>query len=95
MYNRIALSKRSWYIGGKKVVGTWVWLDGDLPPYAFTFTNWTPKNPNNSGECMETYTYPAYYKSQKGGTWNGVDCTSLRAYICESSVQAAADSVIV
>ncbi|MFX1517705.1 MAG: lectin-like protein, partial [Promethearchaeota archaeon] len=52
--------------------GTWKWVTGE----SVTYTNWHPGEPNNAYD-------EDYAQMYGGGTWNDLDPTYIRAYVCE------------
>ena len=66
--------EKTW-IGGSDaaIEDTWTWTDGT----AWSYTNWKSGQPNNGGtdgqNCLSMNT---------DGTWDDVDCTTLRQYVC-------------
>ncbi|APR76025.1 Cell surface protein [Minicystis rosea] len=52
--------------------GTFTWTSGD----PFTYSNWSPNEPNNSGDedCTQLYV---------DGSWNDWPCSNTAAYVCE------------
>ena len=58
----------SWVAGGK------LW-SGLANGTAYGFTNWSPNEPNGSGDCLV---------EQGNAVWDDRTCTDQRRYICES-----------
>jgi Lectin C-type domain len=53
--------------------GTWEWADGSSSSY----TQWAPGEPNSYGgneDCTEML---------MDGTWNDLDCSDHRGFVCE------------
>lgn len=74
----LAFETRDSWIGGTDVVveNTFVWTGSGQ---TFTYINWGPGNPDNSGgnqHCVILY-QPSDYK------WHDTQCTNTNSYICE------------
>lgn len=72
------------WLGGSDaaVEGDWRWVTGPEAGEAFTYTNWSPGEPNNSGN--EDYVHGWFNPN-----WNDVPSTYLTGYVVEFSGTAA------
>ncbi|XP_071847338.1 lectin-like [Apostichopus japonicus] len=76
----VALRQRAW-LGAQKIpILGFVWEQGPRP--FFTFDNWKPGEPNDSGneeDCIEINRGPP-------GMWNDLPCRRKRAGVCKYSI---------
>ena len=59
----------------KRKEGTFEWSDGT----AFSFSDWRPKEPNNSGNEDCAHLHVSAYKRK----WNDIKCSTKFAFICK------------
>ncbi|KAK5973178.1 Lectin protein type II [Trichostrongylus colubriformis] len=65
------------WIGGKKLWGSWMWIDGT----EWDYLNWSPGEPNNAEgreDCLQILAH-----SRLNGKWNDYFCDRKLAFVCQ------------
>ncbi len=78
-----------WLGGFKNLAGGWEWVTGE----AFSFTNWSPGEPNNSGGTENRVHF--FGNPNRNSLWNDItDTVLIEGYVVETNVPAPGSAAV-